>query len=328
MTELRPFYQEGLEVGGLELRLGMPFVSTGAMDVNSLKATVGAGNTVDIAAGWGIVENNFGAFQGKYGIVNDATKNSANFEGGGIPAAGAQPAVHAIVAKVWDPAYESVATYGHTLADGRRWRLMVVPGVATTGAQIADPLAANYRAGAVSLTADPWRNVMHICDVLRATNGTITIADRRLDATGKFPFSAQSALKNSDGNNVYTIPLLATVLRDPWDVVYEAGALSQRLIIPKDGWWAFDSYWSGSSLAVGARDYELEVRVANVFNRFIPVMSIPVDTNETTLQAPLHRVTSTEYMVKGEQVLPRFRLGAGGAAPGVSVKINGRRFSD
>lgn len=180
MAEQRPAYIDGLEVAAIEMRRGV-LGQGGVFGAGDLAVTAGAGNTVDVAAGQAFIDNNFGAFQGRYAIVNDATKNSANFEGGGIPAPGAQPAVHQIVAKIWDPAFEAVGV------GGRRWRLMVVPGVPTSGATI------DNRSGAVGggaatnspqLAADPWRNTLRLADVHQTSAGVLTIRDRRPWARG------------------------------------------------------------------------------------------------------------------------------------------------
>lgn len=173
MAEDRPFGMDGLEVAGPELRMALLGLEQGAYDHDSLRPSIGAGNTVDIASGWGVVQGDFSGIQGKYAVYNNASKNSAVFEGGGIPAAAGQPAVHQIVAKVWDAAYEAVGV------NGRRWRLMVVAGAPAAGASLTN------RTGAANLEADPWKNSMPICDVLRNVDGTIAIQDRRLWAGGK-----------------------------------------------------------------------------------------------------------------------------------------------
>lgn len=173
MAEIRPLGMDGLEVGGVELRMAMEALDEGVLSHDSLRPSLGAGNTVDIAVGRGVVQGDFSVLQGKYWVANDATKNSAAFEGGGIPAAAAQPAVHQIVAKVWDPAYEAVGV------NGRRWRLMVAAGAPAAGASLSN------RTGAANLAADPWRNAMPICDVLRNPDGSIAIQDRRIWAGGK-----------------------------------------------------------------------------------------------------------------------------------------------
>lgn len=179
MTETRPFYQDGLEVAALELRL-VVILLQGVVGAGDLKVTQGAGSTVDVALGQAILNNNFASFQGRYGIVNDATKNSANFEGGGIPAPGAQPALHQIVAKMWDPAYEAVGV------NGRRWRLMVVPGAPASGCTIDNRLGAVDAAVGAQLVTDPWRNALRLADVHQATNGVLTIRDRRPFARGQY----------------------------------------------------------------------------------------------------------------------------------------------
>jgi hypothetical protein len=227
MTELRPAYIDGLEVAALELRLGVPNVQGGVMDANALKVTAGAGNTIDVAPGWAFIDNNFGSNQGRYVIANDATKNSVAFEGGGLPAPGAQPAVHQIVAKMWDPAYEAVGV------NGRRWRLMVVPGVATSGATI------DNRSGAVGggaatnspqLAADPWKNTIRLADVHQSTAGVLTIRDRRPWARGFNRWTKYTA----GSMNVPTAALgVLNAVNLGWNVEVGPGGL---LIADLTGW--------------------------------------------------------------------------------------------
>lgn len=170
MAESNLGFMDGLEARGMELRLGLLGLQEGVIGTNDLKPTLN-GATVDVAAGQACVQGDYASFQGLYGIINDATKNTNAFEGGGLPAPAANPAVHQIVAKVYDPVYEA--------GEVGRWRLRVVPGVPTAGAQINDPTAAGYRAGAVDINAGAWRSSMRIADVHQATNGTLTLRDRR-----------------------------------------------------------------------------------------------------------------------------------------------------
>jgi hypothetical protein len=170
MAELEPILMDGLDATGVDLRFLLEEFQEGVLGVADLKVTA-AGAQVDVAAGRGIVKGDHATFQGKYGIINDNVKNSVNFEGGGIPGPQANPVLYQIIAKIWDPAFEGGAGV-------RRWRLQVVAGTPTSGATIDNRLGAN------PLTADPWRSAVRLADVHQATNGTLTVRDRRPMAKG------------------------------------------------------------------------------------------------------------------------------------------------
>lgn len=69
----------------------------------------------------------------RYGIFNDATKNSAAFEAGGIPAnASVNPRLDAVVARVWNHAQDGSGL--------RKWRLVYVAGSASSSAALGGTL--------------------------------------------------------------------------------------------------------------------------------------------------------------------------------------------
>lgn len=164
MAELEPVFLDDLDVTGQELRTAYSALQAGVMGAGDLKVTAAAGNTVDVAPGVAFVP--LSVLDG--GLVRareSAVRNSATFEGGGIPAADAiNPRIDQIVARVFD------------VAGSRRWRIMVVTGLPTGGATL------DNRSGAAALPADTLR----LTDRHLTPAGVATLRDRRTWARGAF----------------------------------------------------------------------------------------------------------------------------------------------
>lgn len=147
-----------------------------------LKVTPGAsGVNVDVAAGAALVQGDTIALQRLYHIANDATKNSATFEAGDIPApSSTQARLDQIIARVWD--HEADAS------GQRKWRLEVLEGGAASGATL------DNRNGAAALPDSAVR----LADVLVPQSATGLVAtdirDRRPWARGFL------ALRVADGS--------------------------------------------------------------------------------------------------------------------------------
>jgi hypothetical protein len=129
MAELEPvFLEDPAEISGLELRQPFSIFQEGVDSravggATALKVTTGAGLSVDVAAGVGFVQGDAVTDQGLYRIRNDAAKNSAAFELGGItPNGSANPRIDKIVARLLDHSHDNLGQ--------RKWRLEVVTGAA------------------------------------------------------------------------------------------------------------------------------------------------------------------------------------------------------
>lgn len=179
MAEREPnFLSDPADITAQELRTTYAHLQEGVLGANDLKVTVGAGRSVDVAAGSVLVQGDditaAGQEQGLYLCANDATVNSEAFTDGGIDPPDANPRVDQIVAQLLDTDYDS--------SGERAWRLKVVKGSAASGAQITNPAGANYRAGAAALPGSACR----LADVLVATDGSLTVVDRRPWARGAY----------------------------------------------------------------------------------------------------------------------------------------------
>lgn len=167
MAELEPQFMEVVDTSALELRHALtPDNQEGVVGAGDLKVSAGAGMTVDVAAGIGFVQGDAVADQGLYRIRNDATKNSAAFDLGGItPAHATLPRIDQIICRVYDQTHDGLGL--------RKWRLEVLTGTATSGATL------DNRTGATALPNSAFR----IADILIPAAAVSVIAgnvrDRR-----------------------------------------------------------------------------------------------------------------------------------------------------
>lgn len=168
MTEQPILYEDAVEITGKDLRY--PFENPAGEGVQGradLQVTAGTGLAVNVSSGTGWVRGRTIADQGMYRIRCSATKASSAFEAGGIPAnSSGNPRVDQIIAKIYDDSADS--------SGQRKWRLEVLPGVATALADL------NNRNGAIDpLPAD----CILLADVLVANGATsltsTEIRDRR-----------------------------------------------------------------------------------------------------------------------------------------------------
>jgi hypothetical protein len=151
MAELPVQFQTKVEATAQDLRHAYERpLGEGVEGYSDMLVTPGvAADTVDVAAGIGFVRGDGLNDLGLYRCRNDATKNSAAFEAGGIAAPDAtKPRLDQIVARVYDDDVDS--------GGQRKWRLAVLKGTATTG----DTL--DKREGAAALP----NSAMLLADVL------------------------------------------------------------------------------------------------------------------------------------------------------------------
>lgn len=161
----------------------------GVVDSGDLKVTPGTGLAVNVAAGIGMVQADYGGVYrpGLVACANDASKASGTFTGGGIGAnATGNPRLDMIVCQLEDAAYDG--------GSNRQWRLKVIAGTPTASAQIDDPAGANYRAGAAALP----NSALLLADVLVPAGSPTSlsagdIVDRRKWARGAYKRLARTA---------------------------------------------------------------------------------------------------------------------------------------
>ncbi len=128
MAELDVQFQNAVDITGQDFRHAYEApLGEGVEGYSDLRVTPGAAaDTVDVAAGIGFVRGDGLNDLGLYRCRNDATKNSAAFEAGGIAAPDAtKPRLDQIIARVYD---DDVDSEGQ-----RKWRLAVLKGTPTTG---------------------------------------------------------------------------------------------------------------------------------------------------------------------------------------------------
>jgi len=168
MTEQPILYENAVEITGKDLRYAWENpAGEGVLGRPDLQVTAGTGLAVNVASGTGYVRGRTISDQGLYRIRCSATKASTAFEAGGIPTAHATlPRVDQIIAKLYDDDADA--------SGQRKWRLEVLPGVATASANLdanrspsaVDPLPADcirladvlVGAAATSLTAAEIRD--------------------------------------------------------------------------------------------------------------------------------------------------------------------------
>lgn len=206
MAESDPIYIDADPGSGLptmsaaEMRISHMGLQAGALGVGDLLVTTGAGLSIDVAAGRGFVDSAISVPQAgtRYGIYNDATKNSADFEAGGIPANGStNPRLDAVIAQVWDDTIDG--------SGQRKWRLVYVAGSATAGAALGGTLPAGL-SGSYILLAEvlvPGSNPAsipsaNIRDRRRMARGFTT----RVLATATSPTKTTSTFSTLDGFSV------------------------------------------------------------------------------------------------------------------------------
>lgn len=118
-----------------ELRGILYGFQAGVFAGTEFKVTAGAGLSVDSAAGRAFVFPSAGGvtFPGLYYCVDDATENSAAFEGGPVPAnASTNPRLDAVVLQVFDASLDG--------GSRREWVRSYVPGVAAPGVVLGGTL--------------------------------------------------------------------------------------------------------------------------------------------------------------------------------------------
>lgn len=145
----------------------------GAADLKVAQRAAGANMSVEVPVGAAWVRGSNTARQGLYNVYNDATVNpaiSANASG--------NPRVDQIILRVYDSVDGAAAQDLATIE--------VITGTGTAGAQITNPAAANYRAGAAALPSSS----LLLADVLVANGAasivTANIVDRRPWARGAY----------------------------------------------------------------------------------------------------------------------------------------------
>jgi hypothetical protein len=151
MSELPVQFQNTVEITGQDFRHAYERpLGEGVEGYSDMLVTPGASaTTVDVAAGIGFVRGDGLNDLGLYRCRNDATKNSAAFEAGGLAAPDAtNPRLDQIIARVYD---DDVDGEGQ-----RKWRLAVLKGTPKSG----DTL--DKREGAAALP----NSAMLLADVL------------------------------------------------------------------------------------------------------------------------------------------------------------------
>jgi hypothetical protein len=164
------------------LRHAFDALQEGVLGSGDLKVTPqGSGLHVNVAAGAGFVQGDTVTDQGLYRAYNDSSKGSDAFEAGDFAAAnGSNPRIDQVCAKVFDQEVDAGGQY--------KWRLVVVPGTATSGATL------DNRTGAAALPSSHLR----LADVLVPTSFTgpfvqaTHIRDRRPWARGAWFESLQA----------------------------------------------------------------------------------------------------------------------------------------
>lgn len=192
MAELEPQFLEGppAQLSAQELRQAFLFGQGGVLGATDLKVTVGAGRSVDVAAGRCLIPGSSIVTvlpQGNYHAVNDAAKNSGAFELGGIPAQAANPRLDQIIARLYDQSHDGSGL--------RKWRFEVLTGVATAGATL------DNRSGAATLPASSLR----LADALCSSTGVVTVRDRRAWATGALLRSFFTGQKSTTSTTLVAI---------------------------------------------------------------------------------------------------------------------------
>lgn len=165
MAELAPTFVAETQYQADDYRTAYTGLQEGVEGAGDLKVTVNAGQ-VDVAAGVVFIQGDALADQGLIRGRNDAAKNSGAFAAGGIPAAGANPRVHQIIARAYEHESDGLGL--------RIWRLEVVAGTAAAGATL------DNRSGAGALPASACR----LADVHQTAAGVLTARDRRPWARG------------------------------------------------------------------------------------------------------------------------------------------------
>ena len=182
MAELEPQFLEVVSTDARELRTAFMGKQAGVWDAGDLAVGPGTGLAIEVAAGVGFVQGTSVTDQGLYRIRNDATKSSAAFSGGGIPANNSgQPRIDQVIARVRDHTHDSSGL--------RDWTLFVAVGVGTSGATL------DNRSGAIS-NAALGNNWLRLADVLVPAGATsilsANIRDRRLRARGAHAFTQRT----------------------------------------------------------------------------------------------------------------------------------------
>lgn len=175
MAELSVMYENTVEITGQDFRHAFDALQEGVVGATDLKVSPGAAaDTVDVAAGIGFVRGDGLNDLGLYRCRNDATKNSAAFEAGGIAAPDAtKPRLDQIIARVYDDDVDNEGLH--------KWRLAVLKGTPKAG----DTL--DKREGATALP----NSAVRLADVLVPAGGPAAlkaenIRDRRPWARGAF----------------------------------------------------------------------------------------------------------------------------------------------
>lgn len=188
-------------MSALELRGLLNCFQAGVLGATELKVTAGTGLSVDSGAGRGLVfaSGSGVSFPGLYYCVDDASENSAAFDGGGIPSnVTTTPRLDAVVVRVYDD--------GAGDGSGRReWVRQYVPGTPAVGAALGG-----------TLPTLPASSLL-IAEVLVPGNNpssipSTNIRDRRPWARGAFRAITRNA--NAAGGNDYTTTSLSPALVD------------------------------------------------------------------------------------------------------------------
>lgn len=182
MAELQIVHADAVETSGQDLRTGYEGLQEGVVGAGDLKCVPGAGLSIDAPAGVAYVQGDSIPDQQLYRCRNDATKNTAAFELGGVPAAHATlPRLDQIIARAYDHAADASGL--------RKWRLEVLAGTATAGATL------DNRNGAAALPASACRLLDFLTPATFA--GPYVAAthfrDRRPWARGAHQYSARTA---------------------------------------------------------------------------------------------------------------------------------------
>ncbi len=204
-------------ISAQELRSAYAGLQEGAWAPGDLKVTAGAGRSVDVAAGIGFVQGDHDIStigQGLYRAVNDAVKNSANFELGGVVVADAtNPRVDQIVARVLDTTHDALGE--------RKWRLEVLAGTPTAGATL------DNRTGAAALP----QSCLLLADVVVPAGAASLVAanirDRRSWARGAYYRVVYTGGSISLTTSAAELPGVANVLRPRLEIA--SGLVNVRM---------------------------------------------------------------------------------------------------
>lgn len=245
MTELAVQFQTKVEATAQDLRHAYERpLGEGVEGHADFQVSPGAAvTTVNVSAGIGFVRGDGLADLGLYRIRNDATKNSAAFESGGIPAPHAtKPRLDQVIARIYDDD-----------ADGegqRKWRLTILTGTATTGATL------DNRSGAAAVP----NSAMLIADVLVAPGAPAVIPAEAIRDRRVFCYPVIPPLL-TDIDLVSLIPVapslgLSTVagpLSSNGQIAY-AAYLPRRIVGATRIRWACTSAIGGGTVNLGLYD--------------------------------------------------------------------------